>query len=94
MLTYIFSYLALLDEVVSNHPLLHSTVLKLYTTLFEGSYGEMEILAALEIKKMLVDRLVNLLSRGYLLTQVKYIDQSGMTRTDIPLIQVFFDRAV
>jgi hypothetical protein len=25
--------------------------------------GEMEILAALEIKKMLVDRLVNLLSR-------------------------------
>ena len=43
---------------------------------------------------MLEDRLVNLLSRGYLLTQVKYIDQSGMTRTDIPLIQVFFDRAV
>ena len=61
-------HLALLDEVVSNHPLLHSTVLQLYTTLFEGSYGEMEILAALEIKKMLVDRLVNLLSRGYVLT--------------------------
>ena len=74
--------------------LIHSTMLKLYTTLFEGSYGEMEVLPTLEIKKMLEDRLVNLLSRGYLLTQVKYIDQSGMTRTDIPLIQVFFDRAV
>ena len=62
--------------MVSDHPLLHSTVLKLYTTLFEGSYGEMEI------KKMLEDRLVNLLSRGYVLTLVKYIEQSGMTQTE------------
>ena len=32
-------HLALLDEVVANHPLLHSKVLALFTTLFEGSYG-------------------------------------------------------
>ena len=62
--------------------LIHSTMLKLYTTLFEGSYGEMEVLPTLEIKKMLEDRLVNLLSRGYVLTLVKYIEQSGMTQTE------------
>ena len=44
----------------------------------------MEILAALEIKKMLVDRLVNLLSRGYVLPVVKYMAQSD---TDISLIR-------
>jgi len=83
-------HLALLDEVVSNHPLLHNTVLKLFTTLFEGSYGEMEILAALEIKKMLVDRLVNLLSRGCVLPVVKYMSQCWQnTDTDISLIRYF-----
>ena len=33
-------HLALLDEVVSNHPLLHARVLSLFTSLFEGSYGK------------------------------------------------------
>ena len=50
--------------------------------------GEMEILAALEIKKMLVDRLVNLLSRGYVLPVVKYMAQCWRnTDTDISLIR-------
>ena len=48
----------------------------------------MEILAALEIKKMLVDRLVNLLSRGYVLPVVKYMAQCWRnTDTDISLIR-------
>ena len=84
-------HLALLDEVVSNHPLLHSRVLQLYTTLFEGGraiYGDMENLAEMEIKKMLVDRLVNLLSRGYVLPVVKYMAQCWRnTDTDISLIR-------
>ena len=50
----------------------------------------MEILAALEIKKMLVDRLVNLLSRGYVLPVVKYMAQCWQnTDTDISLIRYF-----
>ena len=50
--------------------------------------GEMEILAALEIKKMLVDRLVNLLSRGYVLPVVKYMAQCWRhADTDISLIR-------
>ena len=52
--------------------------------------GGMEILAALEIKKMLVDRLVNLLSRGYVLPVVKYMAQCWRnTDTDISLIRSF-----
>merc|ERR1711923_341911 len=83
-------HLALLDEVVSNHPLLHNSVLELYMDLFEGSYGEMEILAILEIKKMLVDRLVNLLSRGCVLPVVKYIVKCWQSSdTDISLIRYF-----
>ena len=82
-------HLALLDEVVSNHPLLHNSVLELYMELFEGSYGEMEILAILEIKKMLVDRLVNLLSRGCVLPVVKYIVKCWQSSdTDISLIRL------
>ena len=49
----------------------------------------MEILAALEIKKMLVDRLVNLLSRGYVLPVVKYMAQCWRhADTDISLIRL------
>jgi len=83
-------HLALLDEVVANHPLLHSKVLSLFTSLFENSYGDMEILAALEIKKMLVDRLVNLLARGCVLPVVKYMAECwSSTDTDISLIRYF-----
>jgi hypothetical protein len=38
-------HLALLDEVVSNHPLLHARVLSLFTSLFEGSYGRKKYLS-------------------------------------------------
>ena len=48
----------------------------------------MEILAALEIKKMLVDRLVNLLARGCVLPVVKYMAECWRsTDTDISLIR-------
>ncbi len=66
-------HLALIDEVVSCHPLLHERVLQLFKNLFEAHYDQLEILAQLEIKKMLLDRLVNLLSRGYVIPVVKYI---------------------
>ena len=48
----------------------------------------MEVLPTLEIKKMLEDRLVNLLSRGYVLPVVKYIAQCWSNiDTDISLIR-------
>ena len=69
-------HLALIDEVVTCHPLLHQRVLELFIQLFEAHYESLEILAQLEIKKMLLDRLVNLLSKGFvassLLKNVKF----------------------
>ena len=99
--------LALLDEVVTCHPLLHNQVLKvvapthvklmhcnakiffkLYIRLFEQRYESLEILAQMEIKKMLLDRLVNLLSRGYVIPVVNYIKTCWENiDTDISLIR-------
>eukprot|EP00096_Caligus_rogercresseyi_P008911 TRINITY_DN2913_c0_g1_i1.p1 TRINITY_DN2913_c0_g1~~TRINITY_DN2913_c0_g1_i1.p1 ORF type:complete len:612 (-),score=242.13 TRINITY_DN2913_c0_g1_i1:93-1928(-) len=83
-------HLALLDEVVTCHPLLHHRVLQLFILLFEATYDSLEILAQLEIKKMLLDRLVNLLSRGFVLPVVKYISRCwASSGTDISLIRYF-----
>jgi negative elongation factor C/D len=81
-------HLALCDEVVSCHPLLHQRILELFVHLFEARYESLEILAQLEIKKMLLDRLVNLLSRGYVIPVVKYIKGCWENKdTDVSLIR-------
>jgi len=83
-------HLALIDEVVTCHPLLHQRVLELFIQLFEAHYESLEILAQLEIKKMLLDRLVNLLSKGYVIPVVKYIKRCWEnTDTDVSLIRYF-----
>ncbi|XP_014242480.1 negative elongation factor D [Cimex lectularius] len=83
-------HLALLDEVVTNHPLLHHTVLSLFIRLFESKQDELEILVQLEMKKMLLERMVNLLSRGCVVPVVKYIKQCWHRGdTDISLIRYF-----
>lgn len=54
------THLALLDEVVSIHPLLHSRVLSLLVELFESEFQDLEILvqvccsALVRVKKALV----------------------------------------
>jgi len=83
-------HLALLDEIVANHPLLHASVLKLLVELFESEQTELEILVQLELRKMLLDRMVNLLRHGCvvpLLTYVKNCREKG--DTDISLIRYF-----
>lgn len=42
-------HLALLDEVVTNHPLLHHTVLSLFIRLFESKQDELEILVQVSL---------------------------------------------
>ncbi|KAK6627541.1 beta ketoadipyl CoA thiolase, th1 [Polyplax serrata] len=83
-------HLALLDEVVTCHPLLHTKVLTLLIELFESKQDELEILVQLEMRKMLLDRMVNLLSRGCVVPVVKYVKHCW-TRgdTDISLIRYF-----
>ncbi|KAK3862731.1 hypothetical protein Pcinc_031435 [Petrolisthes cinctipes] len=84
------THLALLDEVVSIHPLLHQRVLALLVDLFESEFQDLEILVQLELRKMLLDRMVNLLSRGCVLPVMKYIKNcSTKGDTDISLIRYF-----
>jgi len=83
-------HLAVLDEVVTCHALLHHTVLQLFIRLFESKQDELEILVQLEMRKMLLDRMVNLLSRGCVMPVVKYIKQCWQRGdTDISLIRYF-----
>uniref|UniRef100_A0A2C9LZW2 Uncharacterized protein n=1 Tax=Biomphalaria glabrata TaxID=6526 RepID=A0A2C9LZW2_BIOGL len=43
-------HLVLVDEIVSNHPLLHHKALKLLTLLFENSYDELDVLVRVKYK--------------------------------------------
>ncbi|GBP08978.1 Negative elongation factor D [Eumeta japonica] len=84
------THLAILDEVAAVHPTLHQQILTLLIRLFESKQDELEILVQLEMKKMLLDRMVNLLSRGCVVPVVKYIKQCwGKGDTDISLIRYF-----
>lgn len=84
------THLAILDEVASIHTSLHPQILCLLIRLFESKQDELEILVQLEMKKMLLDRMVNLLVRGCVVPVVKYIKQCwGRGDTDISLIRYF-----
>lgn len=83
-------HLALLDEIVSCHVLLHQKVFDLIVMLFESKQDELEILVQLEVKKMLIDRLINLMTRGHVLPVVKYMRNCwSKGDTDVSLIRYF-----
>lgn len=83
-------HLAVLDEVATVHQSLHGQILKLLINLFESKQDELEILVQLEMRKMLLDRMVNLLTRGCVVPVVKYIKQCcSKGDTDISLIRYF-----
>lgn len=83
-------HLAVLDEVATVHASLHPQILSLLIRLFESKQDELEILVQLEMRKMLLDRMVNLLTRGCVVPVVKYIKQCCQRGdTDISLIRYF-----
>lgn len=83
-------HLAILDEVANVHSSLHDPILKLLIKLFESKQDELEILVQLELKKMLLDRMINLLTRGCCIPVVKYIKQCcAKGDTDVSLIRYF-----
>lgn len=83
-------HLALLDEIVTCHPLLHPQILDLLVRLFESKQDELEILVLLEMRKMVLDRMVHLLCCGCVVPVVKYIKQCWQKGdTDISLIRYF-----
>lgn len=83
-------HLALLDEVTGCHQTLHSKVLDLYVGIFEAQYDELEVLAQLELKKMILDRIVHLLSKGCVVPVMNYVNDCWKRGdTDISLIRYF-----
>ncbi|KAK7155748.1 hypothetical protein R3I93_010414 [Phoxinus phoxinus] len=83
-------HLALLDEISTCHPLLHPQVLQLLIKLFETEHSQLDVMEQLELKKTLLDRMVHLLSRGYVLPVVSYIRKClEKLNTDISLIRYF-----
>lgn len=58
--------------------------------IFESKQDELEILVQLEVKKMLIDRLVNLMARGYVIPVLKYMRNCwSKGDTDVSLIRYF-----
>ncbi|XP_076449373.1 negative elongation factor D-like [Babylonia areolata] len=83
-------HLVLVDEIGTNHPLLHTKALDLLVRLFESTYDELDVLVRLELKKMLLDRMVHLLSRGSAIPVVTYVRKCYEQQdTDISLIRHF-----
>lgn len=83
-------HMALLDEVATVHTSLHPQILSLLIRLFESKQDELEILVQMEMRKMVLDRMVNLLTRGCVVPVVKYIKQCcSRGDTDTSLIRYF-----
>jgi negative elongation factor C/D len=83
-------HLAILDEIANVHPSLHDSILKLLIRLFESKQDELEILVQLELRKMLLDRMINLLTGGCVMPVVKYIQECcAKGDTDVSLIRYF-----
>ncbi|XP_062401197.1 negative elongation factor C/D isoform X2 [Sardina pilchardus] len=83
-------HLALLDEISTCHQLLHPQVLQLLIKLFETEHSQLDVMEQLELKKTLLDRMVHLLSRGFVLPVVGYIRTClEKLNTDISLIRYF-----
>uniref|UniRef100_A0A8C7CPY7 Negative elongation factor complex member C/D n=1 Tax=Oncorhynchus kisutch TaxID=8019 RepID=A0A8C7CPY7_ONCKI len=83
-------HLALLDEISTCHQLLHPQVLHLLIKLFETEHSQLDVMEQMELKKTLLDRMVHLLSRGYVLPVVGYIRKClEKLNTDISLIRYF-----
>ena len=76
--------------MTSDQPLLHQRVLDLYIDIFESSHDSLEVLAQLEMTKMVSNRMVHLLSRGCIVPVVKYMRRCFESRdTDMSLIRYF-----
>lgn len=82
-------HLALLDEISTCHPLQHSQVLSLLIRIFE-SPTHLDTLVELGFKKTILDRMVHLVSRGYVVAVVSYIRKCTDTqKVDNSLIRHF-----
>lgn len=83
-------HLVLIDEIVTNHHLLHLKALELLVKLFESQFEELDVLVRLELKKTVLDRMVHLFSKGFVLPVVTYVKNCvDKPDTDISLVRHF-----
>ncbi|XP_041375762.1 negative elongation factor D-like isoform X1 [Gigantopelta aegis] len=83
-------HLVMVDEIVTNHILLHQKALDLLIRVFKSSFDELDVLVRLELKKMVLDRMIHLFSRGCVIPVVSYIRKCFDSEdTDISLIRHF-----
>ncbi|XP_045193962.1 negative elongation factor D-like [Mercenaria mercenaria] len=83
-------HLVLVDEIVTNHLLLHQKALDLLIRLFESNFDELDVLVQLELKKTVLDRMVHVFSCGCVIPVVNYIRGCHNKQdTDISLIRHF-----
>lgn len=80
----------LLDEISSNHPLLHKEIFSVLTKIFEFHFSDIDDMHRLNLKKMILDRLVHLLSCGYVLPIIAYLHNCWKELSvDVSLIRHF-----
>lgn len=88
-------HLALLDEISIHHNTLHEKVLHLLIELMEIEYEDMEVLQQLQVKRVILDRMVHLVSRNYVIPVIKHMRKCWQRQdTDVSLIRYFLTEAL
>lgn len=83
-------HLALLDEISIHHNTLHEKVLELLVQLMTIEPEDMEVLQQLQIKRVIIDRMVHLVSRNYVIPIIKHMRRCWQKQDmDVSLIRYF-----
>jgi len=83
-------HLALLDEISIHHNTLHEKVLELLIELMDIELEDMEVLQQLQIRRVIIDRMVHLVSRNYVIPIIKHMRKCWQKQDlDVSLIRYF-----
>lgn len=83
-------YLLLIDEIASAHQALRLEVHRVLMHLLQHEYSTLDVLVVLELRKLFVERLIHLMSTGYVLPVMHDVKQMWQSKTlDVSLIRYF-----
>lgn len=83
-------HLTILDEIVTRHMSLHDAIHKLLVRLLQLEVSDMEVLGAIELRKRYIERLVHLMSVGYVIPVLETMRRLWSTQSiDISLVRHF-----
>lgn len=81
-------HFGLLDKVIADHVKLRQSALKLLTSIFETTYA-MDVLVSIELKRLVIDRMVYTLASGHVLPVLHYI--TSLEKIDLSLLVHFIN---